>query len=147
MDEWMGDPFGGDEQQGKEGERELQEFRSLLFWSDRADTPLGFRAGAEGVDSPEHVEVDEGTDYGDDHHRNADSVLMEAGGGSMYAHGRRAESAEADGDADATDRDDCAASALQQDEDEAGEVHEPGFCVFCNEHELIRFSGQRLLRT
>lgn len=126
----MEDALGCDQEQGDEGERDLEELRSTLAGCGGLDAPLRRRAGAQGANAPEDVEVDEGAEGGEDHHGDSDGVSMEAGGRRVNAEGCRGQGAEAYGNADSAEGDDGGAGALQHDEYEAGGGDEPGFSAF-----------------
>ena len=78
-----------------------------------------------------HIQIQDGSEEGQDHHRDANGVLMEAMGWSVNARSR-GESAESDGDAHAADGDNGGASALQDSKDYAGPIQELGIqCKRC----------------
>jgi hypothetical protein len=120
------DALGGYQEEGDDSERDLEELRSTLAGSGRLGAPLRRRAGAQGANAPEDVEVDEGAEGGGDHHGDSDGVAVEAGGRRVEAEGCRGQGAETDGNANSAEGDDGGAGALENNEDEAGGGDEPG---------------------
>ena len=74
---------------------------------------------AQAVDFPDYKKIHERAEEGEEHHRDADGVLVKAFGGGVNAR-RGRESAETEGYAYAADRDDRGAGALQDGEDNSG---------------------------
>lgn len=108
----MGDPFGAEQEQGKDGEGDLEAFGVEFFLRDRLLTPLRCRTAAKAANFPNHIKIDERSQKRKSHHWDADGVLMKATRRSVNASGG-GKSAEADGDAKTAYSDDGGARALQ----------------------------------
>lgn len=119
VDHRVSDPFSGEQEESKNRESNLEAFGVEFFLGDRLDAPLSSRFIAETTSFPNHVEIDERSQKCKNHHRDTDSVLMEAVGRSVNARGG-GKSAEADGDAKAADGDDGRAGTLENGKNEAG---------------------------
>ena len=115
VDEEVCDVFGGDKDQGDDGKRNLESFRPFLSGRHWLDSPLRRRSRPQAADSPDDVQVDDGTSDCKDHHRNPYCVCVESAGGAVQAS-RRSQSAKTNHHSDATDRHDHGARALQHDE-------------------------------
>ena len=124
------DRLGGYQDEGEDGERDLEELRTSLAGGGRLGSPLRRRPGAQRANAPDDVEVDEGAEGRGDHHGDSDCVLMKPDGGRAGPEGRDCQRAEANGNADPAEGDDGRAGALQNDEDEAGGSEEPGPSAF-----------------
>ena len=105
----------GDKDQGYNRKRNLEGFRPFLLRRHWLDSPLRRRSRPQAADSPDDVQVDDGTSDCKDHHRNSDRVRVESAGGAVQAS-RRSQSAKTNHHSDATDRHDRGARALQHDE-------------------------------
>lgn len=125
MHDAVGEPLRGNEGKGQGCHRYLEELGAILLRSDGAGSPLRGGASSQGADAPDHVEIDDRTKDCNDHHGDADRVLVKAVRGPVQA-GSSGEGAEPDGDAYSTDRDDGGARALEQDKCEAGQCDPPG---------------------
>lgn len=127
MNHGVSDPLGRHQDEGDDGERDLEVFRAPLAGSSWLGAPLRGGAGAQGANAPDDVEINEGAEGRGYHHGDSDGVAMESCGGRVDAEGGRRQSAEADGDSNSAEGDDGCAGTLQNDEDEAGGGDEPGF--------------------
>ena len=119
VDHGVRDPLRKEQKQRDDRESDLQAFRvELLFWNGLL-APLRSGSRTKPANAPYDVEVDERSREGEEHHRNANRVGVEATGGSVYT-GRSSKSRETNGDANAADSDDGGACALEQRKNEAG---------------------------
>ena len=115
VDDEVRDEFGGDKDQGNNGKRNLESFRSLLPGRHGLDSPLRRRSRPQAADSPDDVQIDDGASDCKDHHRNPYCVCVEPAGGAVQAGGR-SQSAKTNHHSDAAYCHHCGTSALQQDE-------------------------------
>ena len=107
----MGDPFGGEKQQGKNRKSDLQALGFEFSLCEGLDPPLSGRFAAKATNLPNHIKIDERSQKRKHHHGDADGVLMKTARWSVDARGG-GQSAEANGDAKAAYGDDGGAGAL-----------------------------------
>jgi len=74
----MGDPFGGEEHQGDDGESDLEALRIEFFPGDRLHAPLSGGVTAQAAHFCNDVEIDQSSEEREDHHWDTDGVLVEA---------------------------------------------------------------------
>src|SRR6266571_6841630 len=123
VDERMSNPFGGEEEQGQDRESNLKALRVQFFPRDRLLTPLRCGATAKASNFPNNIQIDDRSQEGQEHHGDADGVLMEAASGGVNSSGG-GEGAEADGHTDTADGNDGGAGALENRERDAGPIEE-----------------------
>ncbi|HEY6263559.1 MAG TPA: hypothetical protein VIW93_02045 [Candidatus Acidoferrum sp.] len=115
----MSNPFGGEEKQGQDRESDLKTLGVEFFLGYRLLTPLRGGAVAQAADFPDYIQIYDGSQECEEHHGDSNGVLVKAVGGRVNSRGG-SESAEADGDAHATNGDDGGAGALKNGESNAG---------------------------
>ena len=82
-------------------------------------TPLGSGPAAQAANFPNHKKIEKRAKEREEHHRDADGILMKPFSGGVDAGGSR-ECAQADGYAKSADGDDGSAGALQDGENNSG---------------------------
>src|SRR6266567_2795468 len=87
VDERMSNPFGGEEEQGQDRESNLKALRVQFFPRDRLLTPLRCGATAKASNFPNNIQIDDRSQEGQEHHGDADGVLMEAASGGVNSSG------------------------------------------------------------
>ncbi len=119
----MSKPFGGEEEQGQDRKDHLETLGVEFFLRQGLLTPLGRRALAQAAHFSNYIKIEDRSQESQNHHGDADGVLMEAMSGGVNASGG-GEGAEANGDAQAADGNDGGAGALENREGDAGPVEE-----------------------
>jgi hypothetical protein len=114
----MGDPLGGEKGQGKDGKCDLQVLSAPLTGWERFLPPLRGGVPAKFANSPDHKQIDQRPKKRQQHHGNANCILMKAACGRVNSR-RRGERREADGHADAANGDDGGAGTLQYGKEDA----------------------------
>ena len=107
------------EEEGNEGEHNLEALGALLLRAEIAASPLGRGSRAQAPDPREHGEVNERSGRGKNQHGDADCVLMESARGGVDAAGG-GEGREPDGHANAAYGKYRGAKALHHGDREAG---------------------------
>ena len=125
MNHRMCDPLCSNQNQRDDRKRNLKEFRSPLLRSGGLHAPLRRRPGAQGTNTPDDVEVDQGTDRRRYHHRNSNHVSMEAARRCMDAYRCLRQRTETNGDTNTADRNDGRTGTLQNDEYETRHADKP----------------------
>lgn len=125
VDQGVSDPFGGEQKKGQDRKRNLKTLGVEFFLRDGLQAPLRGRLAAQVSHFPDYKQVEDGSEEGQNHHGDANGILMEAVGRCVNACGC-GESAEADGYAQTADGNDGSAGALQHGEDDAGPIEDLG---------------------
>ena len=115
MDHRVRNPLGGEQNQSEDGQGDLERLGAQLGGGDRLLAPARGGIFSECADSPYDKEIDERSGEGEQHHGDADSVLVKAFGRSVDSRSG-SEGTEANGYTDAADGDDSGASTLQKGE-------------------------------
>lgn len=127
MDERVGDPFRGKQNQRQDRQSNLQLFRAFLFCAEGLLTPLRRLAIAQAANFPNHVQIQNRTEQSDRHQWDADDVCVESVRGGVEAGGC-GECREADDDANAAYDHDGGTSALQNGNHKAGPIEPARIC-------------------
>jgi len=112
MQDRMGDPFRRKKNQREDRERDLESLGIKLLRGNRFLPPLRGWFVAQFADFPDDEKIEQRSDQRDQHHRNADGVLMKSARGVVNSGGGR-QRAKSDGNPDSADCDHCSAGALQ----------------------------------
>jgi len=125
VDHRVSDPFRGEEKQGQDRKRDLKTFRVEFFLRYGLLAPLRRRAATQAADFSYHIKIKNGSQKGQNHHGDANGILMETVCGGVNTCGS-GQCAQANGDAQAADGDDGRARALQESKYDAGPIQKPG---------------------
>jgi len=125
MDERVGDPLRGKQNQGQDRQRNLQLFRAFLFCGERLLTPSCRLAIAQAPHFPNHIQIQDRTQQSDGHQWDADDVCVKSMRRGVEAGGC-GECREADDHSNAAYDHDGGTSALQNGNHKAGPIEPTG---------------------
>lgn len=123
MDHGVSDPFGGEKDEGGNGQSDLEALGIQFSLGEGLRAPLRGRLVAQAPHFCDDIEIDDGPEESEKHHGNADGVLMESTSWRVDP-GRSGESGQTNCYAQATDGDDGCTSALENGKHDAGPIDE-----------------------
>jgi len=119
----VGPIFCTQQEQRDQRQKQLQNVGASFLWRDWLPPPGGGGTTAQTPDLPKNQQIQQRTDEGEEHHRDADCGDVHLVGQLDHTEGR-SEGGCSDEQADAAESDECAANTLKEGEEDRGPIEE-----------------------
>ena len=88
MDQRVSEPFGSEEKQGQDGQSDLKTLGVEFRFCHRLLAPLSGGLGAQTADFSNYIKIHYGSQEGQNHHGDADGILMKSVSRCVNSRGR-----------------------------------------------------------